>query len=149
MNFPGVYLLHLAVLKTLGAGDVAWRLFDLAWLGMTAAAIAALASGWGRRAAIGGGAFLAGYHAGAGAWNAGQRDFLLCPFLLAGALGVVSGSRRGLLLAGLALGAGVMIKPHAVVLALALTALVIVAPRSAGSRWVPAVIFVAGLTIVP
>ena len=32
MNFPGVYLLHLLVVRTLGAGDLPWRLFDLAWL---------------------------------------------------------------------------------------------------------------------
>ena len=33
MNFPGVYLLHLFVVRGLGAADVAWRVFDLAWLG--------------------------------------------------------------------------------------------------------------------
>src|SRR5688572_31820122 len=47
MNQPGVYLLHLAVLKTLGAGDVAWRAFDLAWLALTALAVAAVAAPWG------------------------------------------------------------------------------------------------------
>src|SRR5713226_6304925 len=29
MNFPGIYLVHLVVLKMLGSGDAAWRLFDL------------------------------------------------------------------------------------------------------------------------
>ena len=28
------------------------------------------------------------YHLAGGAWQAGQRDFLLCPLLLLGALGV-------------------------------------------------------------
>jgi hypothetical protein len=32
MNLPGVYLLHLAVLRVGGPGDLAWRLFDLGWL---------------------------------------------------------------------------------------------------------------------
>src|SRR5262249_61750250 len=32
MNMPGVYLIHWAVLSTVGAGDLAWRLVDLAWL---------------------------------------------------------------------------------------------------------------------
>src|SRR5262245_41573476 len=53
MNFPGVYLIHLGVLRVFGAGDVGWRLFDLAWLGMTSAAAGWLASGWGRLAAAG------------------------------------------------------------------------------------------------
>src|SRR5439155_765060 len=36
INQPGVYVLHLALLRTLGAGDGAWRAFDLAWLAATA-----------------------------------------------------------------------------------------------------------------
>src|SRR5207244_6227516 len=53
MNFPGVYLLHLLVVTTLGAGDVAWRLFDLAWLAVTGALLFAIAAPWGRPAALG------------------------------------------------------------------------------------------------
>ncbi|MGH7392510.1 MAG: hypothetical protein ACREM3_24090, partial [Candidatus Rokuibacteriota bacterium] len=47
MNFPGTYLLHLAVLRLLGPGDTAWRVFDLAWLAAGAAAVAAFAAPWG------------------------------------------------------------------------------------------------------
>ena len=32
MNMPGAYLIHWAVLSVAGPGDLAWRLFDLAWL---------------------------------------------------------------------------------------------------------------------
>lgn len=153
MNLPGVYLIHLGVLRIFGAGDVGWRAFDLAWLGLTSVAIAWLAAGWGRLAAAGGALFFAAYHLGGGAWQAGQRDFLLCPFVLAAALGVVRWGERGprsaLLLAGVALGAGMMIKPHAVLLAMALTGLVLVAPRSRGSRWPSAAIFAGGLAVVP
>jgi hypothetical protein len=153
MNFPGVYLLHLLVLKTLGAGDVAWRAFDLGWLGVTALAIAALAAPWGRLAAAGGALFFVAYHIGGGAWQAGQRDFLLCPFLLAGALGIARwgehDDRRALLLAGLALGAVVMIKPHALVLVLALSVLVVVRARSAGARWRALATLAGGLVVVP
>src|SRR5882672_9394298 len=39
MNVPGVYLLHLGVIRVLGEGDGAWRIFDLAWLGLTGAAL--------------------------------------------------------------------------------------------------------------
>ncbi len=51
MNFPGVYLLHLLVVRALGGGDLAWRLFDLAWLASAAVAAAAFAAPWGRLAA--------------------------------------------------------------------------------------------------
>jgi len=51
MNFPGVYLLHLAALRLFGAGDAGWRVFDLAWLAATSLAAAALAARWGRFAA--------------------------------------------------------------------------------------------------
>src|SRR2546423_2443578 len=53
MNFPGVYLIHLAVLRTLGAGDGGWRAFDLAWLALTSLTVAMLAAPWGRPAATG------------------------------------------------------------------------------------------------
>src|SRR5439155_723406 len=58
MNQPGTYLVHLAVLRTLGGSDLAWRVFDLAWLVATACVIAATAAaplavlGW--LAAVGG-----------------------------------------------------------------------------------------------
>jgi len=153
MNFPGVYLLHLVVLKTLGAGDGAWRLFDLLWLGLTSLLIAALARPWGRLAAVGGALFFAAYHLGGGAWQAGQRDFLLCPFLLAGALGVARWQERqenrALLLGGLALGAGLTIKPHAALFALALMVLVLATRQAGRSRGSALAMFAGGLLVVP
>ncbi len=131
MNFPGVYLVHMAVLRVLGAGDVAWRAFDLGWLAATAAAAGALAAPWGRAAAWGAALSFAAYHLAGGAWEAGQRDFLLCPFLLLGALGVARWlERRGrahLVLGGLALGTGLTIKPQSALFAAALGAVVVVA----------------------
>ena len=141
------------MLKTLGAGDAAWRLFDLFWLALASFLVGALARPWGRLAAIGSALFFAAYHLGGGAWQAGQRDFLLCPFLLAGALGVVRGRERGggwaLWLAGLALGAGVTIKPHAVLFALALTLVLLLTPPAGGSRWLAPARLVGGLLLVP
>ncbi|MCL6640272.1 MAG: hypothetical protein K6T92_02760 [Candidatus Rokubacteria bacterium] len=129
MNFPGTYLLHLAVLALLGPGDAAWRVFDLLWLAAGAAAVAALAATWGSVAATGGALFFVAHHLAGGAWQAGQRDFLLCPLLLAGALGVARwleqpGRLAGLAWGGLALGAGLTIKPHVGLLAAALAGLV-------------------------
>ncbi len=131
MNQPGTYLLHLAVLRTLGGGDLAWRLFDLAWLAATVAAIAAFTARWGALASAAGAVVFATYHLAGGAWQAGQRDFLLCAFLLAGALGVARWLEGGrwvnLLCSGAALGAGITVKPHAALFAGALAAVVAVA----------------------
>ena len=136
MNFPGVYLLHLIALKLFGAGDAGWRAFDLTWLALTSLAAAALAAPWGRLAAAGAGLFFALYHLAAGAWQTGQRDFLLCPFLLLGALGVARWAERptkpaSLAWGGLALGAGITVKPHAGLFAAALFVLVAVVARGA------------------
>jgi hypothetical protein len=128
MNFPGVYAIHLAILQWLGPGDAAWRAADLGATVVTALTVAALAAPWGRAAAAGGACFFAAYHLAGGAWNAGQRDFFLCPFLLLGALGVArwaEGAGRSSLIGGaLALGAGLTIKPHAVVFVAALAMLI-------------------------
>ncbi len=118
MNLPGVYLLHWAVMRMGGDGDVPWRLFDLGWLALTCLALV----GYGRRVGEGwgpvaGALLFALYHLSGGAWHAGQRDFVLCLFLLLGAWGVARGTERhaagALVGAGLALGAAMTIKPHA------------------------------------
>ena len=118
MNLPGVYLLHLAVLRVGGAGDLAWRLFDLGWLAATCGLLVVfchrISHGW---APVAGALLFALYHLSGGAWHAGQRDFLLCLFLLLGAWGVARGTEQGaagaLFLGGLALGVGMTVKPHA------------------------------------
>src|SRR2546422_9827695 len=51
MNLPGVYLIHWAVLSVGGAGDLAWRLFDLAWLAATCGLLFAYGGGPGDRGA--------------------------------------------------------------------------------------------------
>lgn len=130
MNFPGIYLVHGGVLRVLGPGDVAWRVFDLTWLGLGAVSVAALASSWGAVAAAGGALVFAAHHLAGGAWHSGQRDFLLCPFLLVGALGVARWLERrrvvDLVWGGLALGAGMTLKPQTIVLAVALGVIVVV-----------------------
>ena len=119
MNMPGVYLIHWAVLSTVGAGDLAWRLVDLAWLAGICGLLFVFGKGTGDRLAAAAGAILfALYHLSGGAWRVGQRDFLLCLFLLGGALGVARAIERGaalqpLVVAGLLLGAGMTVKPNA------------------------------------
>jgi hypothetical protein len=158
MNFPGVYVLHLIVVKLGGTGDLAWRVFDLGWLAMSAGLIAMFVAPWGRAAAAAAGVMFALYHLAGGAWQAGQRDFLLCLFLLAGALGVTrwlesperAAARGALAGGGLALGAATTIKPHAIALAAALGALVVLAAwRAGGSTFTPVVVFIAAAVASP
>jgi hypothetical protein len=153
MNVPGVYLLHGAVLRVLGPGDGAWRVFDIAWLGLGAAVVAALASPWGWVAAAGGALVFAAHHLAGGAWQAGQRDFLLCPFLLVGALGVARWLERprvvDLAWGGLALGAGVTLKPHAIVFAGVLGAVVAVRLWQSSAGAVAASVFAGAVAAAP
>jgi hypothetical protein len=119
MNLPGVYLLHWAVLAVAGAGDFAWRVFDLAWLAATAVALFAFCLPLGGRVGAAAAAVLFTlYHLAGGAWRAGQRDFLLCLFLAAGAVGIARawdrpGGLWPLALGGAALAAGFTLKPYA------------------------------------
>src|SRR5256885_14505777 len=84
-----------------------------------------------------------------GAWQTGQRDFLLCPLLLLAALGVSRwverpGDRSSLVWGGLALGAGMTVKPHAGLFAAMLLVVVVVAARGTGrSAALAAVLFAA------
>src|SRR5260370_8698187 len=83
MNVPGVCLLHLGVITLFGEGDRAWRIVDLAWLGLTSAAL----FGFSRRmgdawSGFGAALLFVLYHLSGGARRAGQRDFLLRVFLV-------------------------------------------------------------------
>lgn len=118
-NMPGVYLIHMAVLGLGGTGDAAFRVFDLGWLAVTAWIMFVYCRAAGNR--VGGAAavtLFALQHVSGGANLAGQRDFLLCVFLVAGAYGVARSAESGgriapLAWAGLALGSATMIKPFA------------------------------------
>jgi hypothetical protein len=153
MNQPGAYLLHRAVIAVLGATDVAWRLFDLLWLALTAALAWAFVRPWGPASALGAAALFAVYHLAGGAWQAGQRDFVLCAFLLAGALGVAawieSGARWPIVVGGLALGAGITLKPHAGLFAVALAAVALAAASRTGRPWPDVALYGSALAVAP
>ena len=154
MNLAGTYLIHLVALQAFGASDASWRVFDLAWLLATSFALAAFARPWGWVAATGSALLFAVYHVAGGAWQAGQRDYFLVVFLVVGALGVARWTAGGgiapLAWGGFALGAGIAIKPHAVLLAASLTVVVLVMGRRSGSAtMVPLVIFGISAALVP
>jgi len=155
MNFPGVYLIHLTALRLFGAGDGGWRAFDLAWLAGTSLVAAALVAPWGRLAALGAPLFFAVYHLAGGAGQAGQRDFFLCPLLLLAALGVSRWAERphdrsSLVWGGLAVGAGMTVKPHAGLFAAALLVVVaVVARRTDRPAARSAAVFAAAIAVAP
>lgn len=155
MNMAGTYLLHLGALQALGTSDAGWRVFDLAWLLATSLVLAAFARPWGWVASLGSALLFAVYHLAGGAWQAGQRDYFLVIFLVLGALGVArwtteAGRTTTLAWGGLALGAGMAIKPHAVLWAATLAVVVlVVAIRSRSAPVVPLVIFGTAAALVP
>jgi len=153
MNVPGVYLLHLGVIRTLGEGGGAWRFFDLAWLGLTSVAL----FGFSRRmgdawSGLGAALLFLLYHLSGGAWRAGQRDFLLALFLVLAAWGAAraweSGGDRGpLLWGGLAAGAGLMIKPQAALFWIVCAAVAAAGARRSGALRALALWCAAGLAV--
>src|SRR5438034_4525779 len=153
MNVPGVYLLHLGVIRTLGEGDGAWRFFDLAWLGLTSAALFGFARRMGDAwSGLGAALLFVLYHLSGGAWRAGQRDFLLALFLVVAAWGAAraweSGGDRGpLLWGGLAAGAGLMIKPQAALFWIPCAAVAVWGARRAGALRALAIWCAAGLAV--
>jgi hypothetical protein len=154
MNFPGLYLVHVAVVAMLGTSDAAWRVVDLGATGAAATLVFALAAPWGRVPATGGALFFVAYHLAGGAWSAGQRDLLLCPALLGGAIGVAQWAERGglrpLWLGGAALGIGVTIKPHAFLYVALLAGFMVVHARRADrAAALPAAVLVGAAAIAP
>jgi len=118
INMPGTYLIHTFVVGALGSSDLAWRFFDLSWLLLTALAAALLASSSGRWAAVITGLLVSILHISGGPDTVGERDFIICLFLILAAHLVVrsveqKNSFRHLLLAGVFLGTASIVKPFA------------------------------------
>ena len=153
MNVPGVYLLHLGVITLFGEGDRAWRLFDLGWLLLTAAALWGFARRMGDEwSGLCAGLLFILYHLSGGAWRAGQRDFLLVLFLVLAAWGAARAWESGgallpLFWGGLAAGAGIMIKPHATLFWIACAGVPALGARRSGMVRALAVWCAAGLAV--
>ncbi|HLJ57164.1 MAG TPA: glycosyltransferase family 39 protein [Chthonomonadaceae bacterium] len=153
MNLPGVYVIHLLILKLLGSSDTAFRHFDLIWLAITGAFLFEfcypVARWWGGAAVL----VFAGFHLSNGAPGMAQRDLLEFTFLLAGLLLAVRGLEAGgdwrrLAVAGAAIGCAAAIKPLALLLAAALIGLAIVSPGlSVRRRWLGSASVCAGAAL--
>ena len=156
MNMPGTYLIHILALRLFGSSDLGWRLFDLLWLLVTAVVLYLFCRPMSPWAGLLSAALFVSYHLSLGALSLGQRDFLLCLFLITGAhllARSIEAGGRGVLsfFAGLSLGFGTTIKPHAILYeAGALVALVgfLAQNRRQSWKW-PGLVFLAGAAVAP
>jgi hypothetical protein len=82
INMPGIYLVNWSVMHTLGAGSLAWRIFDFSLMGAAAWAMIAIARPYDWFAGALGAALFVLYHGRDGAGQAGQRDFIIAVLLL-------------------------------------------------------------------
>jgi len=121
MNMPGSYLVHMFISSVFGPGDVGWRLFDLVSLLILVALIAVYCRPFGKWAVAWSSLFFVAAHLGNGWIAMGQRDFLMCPFLVLGALllarGLEGSSRKlSLFLSGVSIGCAATVKPDVLIL---------------------------------
>jgi hypothetical protein len=127
MNFPGVYVAHMLVLRTLGAGDAAFRAFDLGLLAATGAGLWAALRSCGPWGGLSAAVLFALYHVAGGPWLAGQRELMLCAVLAWAAAAAIASAHatparrvRWMGATAFLVGIAVWIKPHAALLAAAL-----------------------------
>lgn len=82
MNMPGTYLVHLAVIHTLGAGSLAWRCFDLGLMAVLACAMIVITRPNDWFAGVFSAALFILFHGRDGAGQMGQRDLIIAVLLL-------------------------------------------------------------------
>lgn len=115
VNLPGTLLVHLAVIKTFGLGDLGFRAFDLIVTGVTGLFIVLFCRPFGTPGAILAGLWFSAAHLGNGPASAGQRDFLVCPLLVVAAYlaarSLEEGRPKLALGAGASIGFAATIKP--------------------------------------
>jgi hypothetical protein len=156
MNMPGTYLLHWIALRGFGVSDLGFRLFDFVWLALTSTALYLFCRPFSRWAGAIAALFFFSFHLSQGALSMGQRDFLLCVFLILGAHFLagsleVGGTLNLSFLAGLTVGFGATIKPYAAIYASFMFAFLVGSLlRQPRSGWKGnAVLFLAGTAVWP
>lgn len=156
INMPATYLIHVGVLWLFGSGDLGWRSFDFLWLTATAGALYCFGRPISRWGALLSGIFFFAWHLSQGALSLGQRDFLLCLFLILAAHFVArsveaGGNRSFAFWAGALLGLGASMKPYvAIYAALALVVMVSYLWREGKpQRMGAAGVFLAGAAVAP
>ena len=120
MNLPGSLMIDWTVVHTLGAGPIAWRIFDALLMCLAAVAILAIARPYDSFAGIVAASLFWLLHARDGMGQTGQRDMMEAALLLmmvaAAFHATRSGARWPFVLAGLCAGIAGTIKPDSLVL---------------------------------
>ncbi len=143
-NMPGTYLLEALVMRFMGPGALAWRIFDLLLLGAAGLAMVAICTQRRWFAAVFGATLFALIHGRDGVAQLGQRDLVLSVLLLFAYGCLLQGIRIlklersstwSALVFGLFLGLATTIKPVAVVFLPPLLFLVRREAAKSGSRF--------------
>lgn len=117
MNMPGSFLVDWLAVHTFGGGALAWRLFDLALMGVASLAIFAIARPYGWFAGVFGASLLILFHGRDGMGQLGQRDLQMAVLMLVAYAFLFRALRTNLTwpmgFFGLAAGMAAMIKPTA------------------------------------
>ena len=154
-QFPGLYLLHLCIIKFLGPGDFAWRMADLLSLLLINIGIFSFLKKSGTLPALLAVSLFSCYHLNGAPFHAGQRDFFMLMFFMLGTFCTASSLGRSfaltrLFFGGLLLGAVTMIKPHAALYLLMMAAVIGgCAVRQKQSMVKPLAAFLISATLVP
>lgn len=140
-DLPGTYLLHLLILKTIGGGDFAWRLFDFACLICINGLVFLYCRKFGVLSSLLAVCLFSAFHLYNGPLYMGQRDYYLVFFIISGmwfaARYVENGFRlHNFALSGFILGAGCTIKPHLGILMLFINCICLVFAFRARTRWI-------------
>jgi hypothetical protein len=130
INLPGSYLFSLFIIRFLGSGSLAWRLFDLAWLLATALIAGLFCYRFSNLAAVLSFIFVIAYHLNGGPYDVGQRDFFLVIMLLGASFFFAKyvekkNAHYPLFVSGLCIGFSITIKHTPALLAFIFSAIVI------------------------
>ena len=154
-QFPGLYLLHLCIIKFLGPGDFAWRMADLLSLLFINIGIFSFLKKSGTLPALLAVSLFSCYHLNGLPFHAAQRDFFMLMFFTLGTFCTASSLERSfaltrLFFGGLLLGAVTMIKPHAALYLLMMASVIGgCAVRQKQPLVRPLAVFFISATIVP
>ena len=117
-QMPGAYAVDWLVMRTLGMGALAWRIYDLGLLVVAALAAIILCRPYGRFAGFYAASLFAAFHARDGIAQTGQRDLTVAVLILVGVAVLLSQTWRNTLTSricfGICLGAAITIKPTAI-----------------------------------
>ncbi len=116
INMPGSLLVYSFIDRFLGTGDLMFRMFDLAVLFLIDILVVLYCKRYGVLTGVLAAGLFSCFHLSAGAFQAGQRDYLQVLFLLAGALFCDFAFKKDrcslwLYFSGLCIGASTTIKP--------------------------------------